>query len=425
MDEGEQPAGTLSRRALMALGGSALLAACARPHEAGNRLSMWAMGTEGENAPRLLPPFEAATGLGVDIQSLPWTAAHEKILTAYAGGVLPDVMMLHNEWVAELAMLGALAPVPPALRLTADQMPSVLRSVAAGGPAVAVPWVVDTLVQFYRRDLLQAAGYDAPPPDWAGWKRMAHAVKRRHPDRFAVLMLLDWPEHLLGYAAQQPDPLLRDRDARGNFSSGGFRMALAHYKSLFDEGLAPKIVGTEMGDMLTGFADGWFAIMPSGTDFINDLHRRASEIARPLWAAAELPGPDGHATGTVAGSSLAVTRTARDPARAWALVRYLCEPRTQIAFSGMIGKLPSRPSAWAASQLARDPVAGVFKRQLARGYPAPPVPEWERIRTEIQVVAEHMVRGEMGVDAAAREMDARTDRILAKRRWLLDRGRIA
>ena len=79
----------------------------------------------------------------------------------------------------------------------------------------------------------------------------------------------------------------------------------------------------------------------------------------------------------------------------------------------------------AAPALARDPVAGVFAAALAHGVAPPPVPEWQRIITQVQSVAERMVRGEFTVDTAAREMDTVVDRLLAKRRWLLDRGRIA
>ena len=41
----------------------------------------------------------------------------------------------------------------------------------------------------------------------------------------------------------------------------------------------------------------------------------------------------------------------------------------------------------------------------------------------MQIVAERMVRGEFTVDAAAAEIDVRADRLLEKRRWMLERGR--
>jgi multiple sugar transport system substrate-binding protein len=65
----------------------------------------------------------------------------------------------------------------------------------------------------------------------------------------------------------------------------------------------------------------------------------------------------------------------------------------------------------------------VLGNQLERARAVPKVPEWERIVTEMQVVAERMVRGEYTVEAAAREIDVRADRLLEKRRWMLERGR--
>jgi multiple sugar transport system substrate-binding protein len=50
------------------------------------------------------------------------------------------------------------------------------------------------------------------------------------------------------------------------------------------------------------------------------------------------------------------------------------------------------------------------------------VPEWERIVTEMQLVAARAAHGELTVDQAAAEIDRRTDAILAKRRWMLDRA---
>jgi multiple sugar transport system substrate-binding protein len=158
---------------------------------------------------------------------------------------------------------------------------------------------------------------------------------------------------------------------------------------------------------------------------VGDLSRRAADLPRDRWAVAPLPGPAGPANGVVAANCLAVSATARDPARAWALVDYLCRSATQRRFHRITGDLPSRPSAWRTAGLAGDPASEVFHAQIERATPQPNVPEWQRIVDEVQLVAERMVRGDLGVDAAAAEMDRRADALLAKRRWLLDRGRIA
>ena len=78
---------------------------------------------------------------------------------------------------------------------------------------------------------------------------------------------------------------------------------------------------------------------------------------------------------------------------------------------------------WARAGLAADPVVAPFATQLDHATALPKVPEWERIVTELQIVAARMVRGLDGIDEAAREIDIRADRLLEKRRWMLDKGR--
>lgn len=412
----------ISRRSL--LGAAALLASgCAGRGEGADRLSWWAMSTKGENAPRLLPPFERETGIRVNVQALPWTAAHEKVLTAFAGGSLPDLLMVRNDWVPELTLVGAVQPCPEAL--IGEQFPGALAQMRVGGRSWGLPWLVDSWLQFYRRDRLAAAGYAAPPADWAGWMAMARTIKRREPDRYVVLAMLDWPEQLLAMAAQQQAPMLRDRDARGNFSSPGFRDALARYKSLFDLGYAPPILGAEAGDTIAAFARGWYAILPSAADIIDDFQKQPALFPPAVWGAAPLPGPHGPARSLADGTSLVVPRSTRRSAEAWRLAAFLCRPATELALHRITGDLPARPSAWQAPELADNAVATAFSRQIADSVAPPLVPEWARITSEVQLVAEQMVRGRFGVDAAAAEMDRRVDAILAKRRWLLDRGRIA
>lgn len=426
------PAGTIrasedvSRRGALglALGAGAVLAGCGRAR-AGDRLTWWGMGAEGENAPLLLPRFERETGIGVDVQSLPWTGVHEKLLTAYAGGSLPDVMLLSNGWLTELSMLGALAPVPASRAALRDgYFPALADAVRVGGTAMATPWTVDSWVQFFRRDLLAAVGYDAPPATWAEWTRMATAFKRRNPDRFAVLHLLDWPEPLMNFGAQGDEPLLRDKETRGNFASPGFRAALGFYKSIFDAGFSPLLTGAEAGDTILQFQRGHYAILPSGGETIGQFRRIADRLPADRWSVAATPSPTGREGVWAAGNSLGVSATCKQPEHAWRLVEYLCRPATQLQFHGITGDLPSRPVAWRAPALAGSPVEAAFAKAIARGVPAQSVPESARIGAEVQLVAEHMVRGEYGVDAAAAEMNRRVDAILAKRRWLLDRGMI-
>jgi len=417
----------IDRRAALGLMAGASLAGCGR-NDGITRLSFWAMGNEATHAPQILPAFEAANpGIKVVVQPLPWTAAHQKLLTAYAGASLPDVSQIGNTWVAELAAIGALAPTPAfADDLLQDQFPAVLETNRIGGRAMATPWYVDTRLIYLRTDLLARAGFDAMPVTWAEWKRAMHAVKRVAGDgNFAILLPVNEFEQLLTFGLQGDQPLLRDRDTRGNFSSGSFQAALAFYKSLFDEGLAPLASAAQISNVWTEFARGYFSFYFSGPWTIGDMKSRLPAEIQPHWTTAGVPGPTGPGASAPGGSSLAVFRSSPHQDAAWKLVRYLSDPAVQARFNVITGDLPARPSAWAAPKVASDPYVTAFNGQLARARAVPKVPEWERIVTEMQIVAERMVRGEFTVQQAGAEIDRRADRLLEKRRWMIEQGRAA
>lgn len=411
-----------TRRAMLGMLPALAIGACARPTGV-VPLRVWAMSYEGDYSPHLMPGFTAATGIPVEVQSLPSTASHEKLLTAHAGGALPDVLMLFNGWIREFAMIRAVAPVPsPAL--TAGLFPGIRDALRIDGRDYAVPWSVAPQVQYYRTDIVAEAGYPAPPLDWAGWLTMARAIKRRRPDNYVFLMLLNWPGALLTMMTQAGATMLRDHATRGNFRSEPVREAFAYYANLFAEGLAPRAASTEVQDPLAAFAQGYFAIWPSSPTTLLDLRRRAADIPPERWGTARLAGPKG--PGPVSGdsASLCVSTTTDRPAEAWALVRHMTSRDSELTFQRMIGNLPARLDAWDSPQLAL-PVLRAFREQMAQPASIPPVVEWERIQGEIQLAAERVVRGLQTIGQALTVLDERVDQLLAKRRALVDAGRIA
>lgn len=415
------PIGT-TRRAV--LGGAAALAisACAGG-SGGDALRFWATSYEGDYAPLLMPAFTARTGIAVEVQSLPSTAAHEKMLTAHAGGVLADVFVLPAGWIGEFAMIGAIAPVP-APAWVEDVVPAALAVARVGGRDFAVPWSAAPQVQFFRRDILAEAGFAAPPLDWESWRAMGRAIKRRRPDDFVFLTLLNWPDTLFSMLYQSGATMLRDRNTRGNFRTPEAHAAFAFYASLFAEGLAPRALSTEVQDPFAAFAQGRYAVWPSWPSLLLDFHRRRAEIAPDTWSVARLAGPNGPGLAAMIASNLCVNAASSRAEQAWALVRYLTSAASELRVQQLIGNLPARASVWQAPQL-QTPVLLPFAEQMRQPAIAPKIVEWERIQAEVQLVAERMVGGLLTIPEALATIDRRVDRLLAKRRSLVEAGRLA
>jgi multiple sugar transport system substrate-binding protein len=424
--------GRLRWRVLLAAVAASVAAACHRPTNAETVVEFWAMGREGEVVQQLVPEFERRTpGVRVRVQQIPWSAAHEKLLTAYVGDAMPDVVQVGNTWLPELVVLGALAPLDSPVApvddpgasdaAAADEFAGVAAATTIDGVRYGVPWYVDTRVLFYRTDLLRAAGYEAPPTTWTEW--IAAMERLAGNGRYAMLLpMTEWePPVILGL--QQGATLLRDGDRHGDFESPAFRAAFEVYTSLFRRGLVPRAGAAQTANLYQDFADGYFAMLISGPWNLGEMARRLPQLA-DAWATAPLPSFDGRGPGVslAGGASLAIVRTSprAEAARRW--VAFLAAPEQQLAFWRLTGDLPARPSAWRAGGLERAPRTAAFWQQLAHVRPTPKIPEWERIAQKITDHAEAAIRRDGDLGAVLAALDRDVDAILEKRRWMLDRA---
>jgi multiple sugar transport system substrate-binding protein len=400
--------------------------------DAAVELRCWLMGHEADFLAQMLPEFERRNpGITVAIQQVPWTAAHEKLLTAFAGDALPDVCNLGNTWVPEFTALNALEPLDPYIASSTvvqplDYFPGIWETIRLNGAVCAIPWYVDTRLLFYRRDLLAQAGYDHPPTTWSEWARMLAAIKVNvGTDRYGVLFPINEFEPLLALALQQPEPLLRDGGRRGAFESDGFRRTLTFYVETFRQGWAPMMSNTQISNVWAEFGRGMFSFYVSGPWSIEEFQRRLPPELAESWMTAPLPGPNGPGASIAGGTSLVIFRASRHKAAVWRLIEYLSDAAVQIRFHGLTGNLPPRRSAWLDPRLTGNAYAHAFHDQLERVKPAPQVPEWEHIANEMQVLAEQVVHEQFSIEAGTRELDRRVDAILEKRRWMLDRRHTA
>jgi multiple sugar transport system substrate-binding protein len=410
----------------------ALLAGCGDAGDGREVVRFWAMGREGEVVAALIPEFERLNpGIRVEVQQIPFISAHEKLLTAFAGDATPDVAQLGSSWVTEMVALGALEPLDARLRSTPtidprDYFEGPMRANVIEGRIWGIPWYADTRLLFYRSDLLRAAGFATPPANWAEWLRAMRAIKARAaPGDYAILLPINEYEPLLSLALQERDPLLRDGGRYGNFRSPGFTRASDFYFDLFREGLAPPLSNTQISNVHDEFARGRFVFYISGPWQIGEFRRRLPPERQGDWMTAPLPGPDGPGASIAGGASLVVFARSAHKDAAWRLIEYLSRPDIQLRFFEESGDLPARRSVWVAPILAHDRYAAAFRDQLERAVPPPAVPEWERIGQQMRIDGERTVAGQITPAAFRTTLDADTDRILERHRWMLARAEAA
>jgi multiple sugar transport system substrate-binding protein len=408
----------------------ASLAGGCRPRQPGDVVELWALGREGEVVQGMVPDFERRhPGVKLHVQQIPWSAAHEKLLTAYVGEAMPDVFQLGNTWIPEFVALGALEPLRARLERSHaialdDYFAGILETSTQGDEVYGVPWYVDTRLLFYRTDLAARAGLASPPRTWVEWREAMVRVHERAPrGDFALLMPVNEWQPLIVFALERGARLLRDGDTRGNFESAAFREAFAFYVDLFRRGLAPLASQAQIANLYQDFARGGFAFYVTGPWNIGEF--RARLPAGTPWTTAPMPSPDDRYPGIslAGGSTIAVYRGSARKDLVWQLVEYLAEPAQQLELYRLTGDLPARKSAWTDEGPGASPEARAFRVQLDHVEATPKIPEWERIATLVTRYGETAIRGQMSVDEALAGLDRDVDEVLEKRRWLVERGR--
>ncbi len=408
-----------------------LLAAAACVRGPGTRaVRFWGLGREGEVVKELLPAFrERYPDVRVEVQQIPWTAAHEKLLTAFVGESLPDVAQIGNTWLPEFRTLGALEDLGPRVARSSvvapeSYFPGIWDTNLVDGVLCGVPWYVDTRVLFYRKDLLKAAGVAAPPKTWDEWLDAMRKVKAHGgPGRWAVLLPTDeWAQPVI-FGLQKGASLLTADGGDAAFRTREFREAATFYVSLFREGLAPALANTQIANVYQEFAAGDFAMYVTGPWNLGEFRRRLPASMKDLWTTAPLPAAEGPGPGVslAGGSSLVLFRTSKRGDDAWKLIEFLSEPAQQVRFYALAGDLPARRDAWTDPLLSGDAEARAFEAQLHHVAATPRIPEWEQVA---QKVAEHLepaIRGVATVDAVLASLDKDVSALLTKRRWVLER----
>lgn len=404
--------------------------ACARG-EAAERtvVTFWGLGREGEVVGEMVGEFERENpGIRVRVQQIPWTAAHEKLLTSFVGDASPDVAQLGNTWVPEFTAIGALEPLDPWIARSSvisrdGYFEGIWNTNVVDDTLRGVPWYVDTRVIFYRTDILAEAGYDSIPQTWEGWLDAMRAVKRVvGPNRYAIFLPTnEWTQPVI-FGLQAGSTLLADRNTRGDFSGEAFARGFDLYLTMYREGLAPALGHYDVTNPYQEFERGTFAMWITGPWNMGEFRRRMSPAMQERWATAPMPGVDGPGVSLAGGASLVMFGSSERKEAAWKLIEFLSRPEQQARFYELTGSLPAREEAWTHPALANDRNAATFRAQLERVVPLPAVPEIESIVARVYEHAETSIRGAVPPERALQALDRDVDRILEKRRWLLARA---
>ena len=325
----------------------------------------------------LVPAFEARNpDLRVRVQQVPWSAAHEKLLTAYVGDSLPDAFQLGNTWIPELVALGALEPLDARIEASRDPARGLLRG-RAGRGVVGRRDLRAALVRRHaplllshrslrgrrRRRRRRAPGRAGATPWRASAPRAAPRATRcccRSPSG-SPLAILALPARRRRCCATG--------DRYGDFASPRLRRGVrllprvlprrprarrAARRSSRTCSRTSRRAGSPRSSRGRGSSASSRRRLPP--EFESALGDGAAAGAGRR--AAQAPG-----VSLAGGASLALVRGSPRADAAWRWLAFLAEPEQQIAFHRALGRSARRGAAPGATRAcARDPKATAFLR---------------------------------------------------------------
>ncbi len=182
-----------------------------------------------------------ATAAGVPTIShtdVPGPTLIQKVLQQASSKTLPDVLMLDNPDIQQIAATGALAPLKD-FGLNADGFaPGPVSAATYKGDLYALQPGANTIAIFYNEDMLTKAGVK-PPTTWAELKAAAKKLTADGHYGFAFNATADYEG-----AWQFLPPMWSNGGDETNLTSPQVAGALQLWKDLVDNGSASKSVVT-------------------------------------------------------------------------------------------------------------------------------------------------------------------------------------
>lgn len=412
---------------------TALVSFCTARSQQREQLEFWGLGSEGEVVAKMIPDFEKRNpDIHVVLQQIPFSAAHEKLVTAFVGESTPDVAQMGNTWIPEFVAMNALDDLGPladsgGVITRSDYFLGIWETNVVNGTLYGIPWYVDTRVLFYRSDILASVGYPHAPRTWSEWIEVMTRIRDQKKARFGILLPTNEYEPVLILGLTNHSTFLTPDGTRGAFEQPPFARAFDFYIEMFRRGFAPAVSNSQISNLYQQFAQGDFTMYITGPWNVAEFKKRLPPEIQDKWATAPLPARDGsEPTGIsmAGGSSLVTFRGTKHAVAARKLIEFLSEPAQQVRFFELSGDLPARRSAWKVPALTSEPHFPAFREQLERVVPMPRVPEYEQIATVVSDRQEAVVRGQVPAKVALRQLDSRADELLEKRRWILSQKKV-
>jgi multiple sugar transport system substrate-binding protein len=368
----------------------------------GQTVTMWVMNNGPDpvgDTNKILAPFEARTGVKVNVKLVGWDVQFDRIRNAAVSGTGPDITQAGTTQVPFFAALGGFTDLKPYVNQIGGQSAYAsgiwgTTQVAGEKGTWAVPWFTEARAIYYRTDALQKAGID-PTTAFKTWDSFKATLEKLK----SVKEIGGKPIKPFGGPGKKAFDLVHNV-APFIWSAGGEELTADNKKSAIDQPQAVEGVEFYADLVHDGLADtaalekdgqgvedsfkgGQLAVWIGGPWVLGSVKRADdktwSDAARSNLGVAPLPqGPSGKAFAFVGGSNLMMFKTAKNKDAAWAVMKYLSQDAIQKSYAGLMGMFPARLQP--QEQIGQtDQNHEEFLQAIKEGRSYAPIPQWAQV----------------------------------------------
>lgn len=363
----------------------------------------------------IIPAFEKKNpGVTVKDVAVPYDQLHQKLVTAVAGDVLPDLVRADIGWVPELANLGVLVPLDSSMSdfttLSSQSYPGSLATNKWKGHYYGLPLDTNTRVLLYNADVLKKAGIAAPPATVADLVADAPQLKAVGASAFADngaggWNVLPW---IWSAGGQITDPDVTK--ATGYLNSAASIAGVQTLVDLYRGGYLPDIILGGSGGVSTsdGLATGAYATILDGPWMYPIFTNQYPDFK---LNAAQVPQGAGGSISVVGGEDIVLTKSSKNQAAATEFMRYMVSEEAQLEMA-KVGQMPVLANL-GDKLTSVNAYYAPFVTQLATAKPRPVTPAWSEMDAMLQDEVRSAIKGDKSVKSALDEAASKADALLA------------
>ncbi len=315
----------------------------------------------------LVSSFEKQNpGVHIEITSLAWSSAFEKLATMVSAGDTPDVVEMPDRWLSLYAKNGNLESLEPYLAAwketpdLSDRALQMARSV--DNTAYLIPYGLYLRALFYNKVLFKQAGIAAPPKTMDEFREDAKKISAL-PGKSGYCLrggpggLNAWI--MFGAAMAGNNTFFRP-DGTSTLSGEDWIKGTAWMVSLYKEGLAPRdSVNWGFNEIVAGFYSGTCAMVDQDSDALIAV---AERMKPEQYGVAPMPkGPSGKGFPTVGYIGWSIFKSSVHKDLDWKLIQALNDPAGNLIWNRRLGALPVYKSAERAPFYSSDQLKGWFQ----------------------------------------------------------------